>query len=285
MKSGPVLLAQGDEYKLVIEGQGNMGPLMATEGNNITGGFGWQLQLVMFMSGEAETFIIPYVTEAFICDGVTKIGDFAFVYATSLSNVKISSTVTTIGDGAFNSCAALTSVKIPVGVTTIGHFAFQECFALTSVTIPNSVTTIGDSAFEWCFVLTSVTIPNSVTTIGDYAFFNCAALTSVTIPNSVTTIGNNTFDGCSALTSVTIPNSVTTIGDSAFGFCDALTNVYLERTTADFTVGNGAFWHTVSNSKIWVRSEAIAQILTDTGAYNSTNTTIQTDYNWTAPAN
>jgi len=61
--------------------------------------------------------------------------------------------------------------------------------------------------------------------------------------------------------------------------------VYIERTTADFTVGSGAFDWIASNSKIWVRSEAIAQILTNAGAYATGSTTIPTDYNWTAPVN
>ena len=81
--------------------------------------------------------------------------------------------VTTIGEWAFLECRNLTSVTIPAGVTTIGVKAFMDCRNLTSVTIPPSVTTIGKGAFSGCKSLTSVTIPSSVTTIGEEAFTGC----------------------------------------------------------------------------------------------------------------
>lgn len=94
--------------------------------------------------------------------------------------------VTSIGNYAFMSSTSLTSVTIPNSVTAIGNAAFYGCIGLTSFTIPNSVTSIGYYAFSYCSGLTSVNIPSSVTSIGDYAFANCSSLTSVTIPNSVT---------------------------------------------------------------------------------------------------
>ena len=138
--------------------------------------------------------------------------------------------VTFIGDDAFVGCSSLTSVTIPNSVTSIGKYAFWYCSSLTSVTIPNSVTSIGDYAFSCCSRLTSVTIPNSVTSIGSSVFHYCSSLTSVTIPNSVTSIGNSAFYGCSSLTSVTIPNSVTSIGIYAFYHCTKLKDVYYSGT-------------------------------------------------------
>ena len=155
-------------------------------------------------------------------DSVTKIGNYAFYWCTSLTSVTIPDSVTTIGDSAFCYCRSLTSVTIPDNVTAIGNLAFERCDSLTSVTIPDSVTAIGESVFIYCHSLTSVTIPDSVTTIGDDAFYYCSSLTSVTIPDSVTTIGDDAFASCSSLTSVTIPDSVTTIGESAFWSCSSL---------------------------------------------------------------
>ena len=91
--------------------------------------------------------------------------------AESVKQVIIGDGVTTIGEWAFLDCSSLTSVTIPNSVTTIGKNAFSDCKALTSITIPNSVMTIGNEAFSFCSSLTSVTIPNSVRTIGAKAFY------------------------------------------------------------------------------------------------------------------
>ena len=87
--------------------------------------------------------------------------------------------VTSIGDSAFIGCSSLTSVTIPESVTSIGSDAFGGCNSLTSVTIPEGVTSIGDDTFYDCSSLTSVTIPKSVTSIGFEAFYGCSSLTDI----------------------------------------------------------------------------------------------------------
>ena len=94
-------------------------------------------------------------------------------FSDSIKKVIIKNGVTSIGERAFLNCSGLTSVTIPNSVTSIGSLAFYYCRGLTSVTIPNSVTSIGSSAFYGCSGLTSVTIPNSVTSIGTAAFSGC----------------------------------------------------------------------------------------------------------------
>ena len=71
-------------------------------------------------------------------------------------NLTIPDGVTSIGNYAFIGCSDLTSVTIPDSVTSIGGFAFRDCIGLTSVTIPDSVTSIGVNAFYGCSGLTSV---------------------------------------------------------------------------------------------------------------------------------
>ena len=121
------------------------------------------------------------MTEAYIGDCVTSIGNEAFMECTGLTSVTIPNSVTSIGYDAFGSCTSLTSVIIPNSVTSIGGFAFEICTSLTNITIPNSVTSIGDYAFSYCSGLTSVTIGSGVTSIGGYAFFKGSSLRSVTV--------------------------------------------------------------------------------------------------------
>ena len=87
--------------------------------------------------------------------------------------------VTEIGEWAFAYYSSLTEVTIPEGVTSIRAFAFRSCSSLTKATIPEGVTSIGDSAFAYCSSLTEVTIPKSVTSIEFFAFYDCGALTTV----------------------------------------------------------------------------------------------------------
>jgi len=156
------------------------------------------------------------IKKAYIGNGVTSIGGYAFYNCRKCTNIIIPDSATSIGSGAFYNCSSLTSITIPDSVTSIGEAAFDYCSSLTSVTIGNSVTSIGSSAFWGCSSLKSITIPDSVTSIGEYAFYNCSSLTSITIPDSVTSIGSYAFRDCSSLTSITIPDSVTFIGNNAF---------------------------------------------------------------------
>jgi hypothetical protein len=207
-------------------------------------------------------------------NGVTNIGNCAFLFCARLTSVTVPDSVMSIGDYAFRNCSGLTSVTIPDSVTSIGDYAFYGCSSLTSVTIPNSVTSIGDGAFSSCDSLekfevdsnnnnysssdgvlfnkdkskliaypnshgTTYEIPNSVTSIGYIAFEWCESLESITIPNSVTSIGNGAFLGCESLSSVTIEDGVTSIGDYAFNDCENITSVIIPNSVTD--IGAYAF--------------------------------------------
>lgn len=92
--------------------------------------------------------------------------------------------ITTIGDFAFIMCSSLESVAIPDSVTVIGYNAFCNCSGLTNVTLPDSVTAIGEYAFFRCTSLTSITIPASVTFIGEGALFKCEKLERIIVPRN-----------------------------------------------------------------------------------------------------
>lgn len=182
----------------------------------------WLVQVGFFHRDKIKKIIIK--------DGVTNIGNNAFMGCAGLISVEIPNSVTRIGEGAFESCKSITTFNIPNSVTSIGPCAFEMCTNLSLITFPNSVTSIGEMAFSGCRSLTSVTIPTSVTSIGGGAFSNCTGLTTVTIPNSVTTIEHATFSNCPKLTSVVIPNSVTNIKYQAFQSCTGLTSVTIPST-------------------------------------------------------
>jgi hypothetical protein len=214
------------------------------------------------------------IKNVIIEDGVTNIGNWAFVYCSGLTSVVIPNSVTTIGGWSFSDCVSLTSVTIPNSVTSIGNNAFYYCSNLTSISIPNSVTSIGNAAFGYCSSLRDInvdagnpsyssengvmfnknktrltvcpggktgdyTIPNSVTYLDNEAFYGCIDLTSITIPNSVIGLGYSTFAGCINLTDIIIPNSITTIGSSVFAHCSSLTDITIPNSVT--SIGEQAF--------------------------------------------
>ena len=202
-----------------------------------------------------------------IPDGVTSIGDFAFIGCSHFGSITIPNTVTSIGQYAFDSCSGLTSISIPGSVETIGDDAFNECKNITSLTISDGVKTISRDAFRSCIGITSLSLPNSVRSIGndafagcngitsvsfgtglysigDYAFLECIGLSSAKIPEGVTWIGQGAFKGCSAISTLSIPRSIKTLDPLAFAECPNISEVYCYAEELPYTKRNALNWET-----------------------------------------
>ena len=194
------------------------------------------------------------ITSISLPDGLTHIGNWAFLFCTALTSVVIPAGVTSIGDEAFQYCTGLTSIDIPAGVTSIGVEAFGGCSGLTAVTIPASVTSIGERAFSGCTSLESINIPVGVTSIGSNAFVNCTSLTTVTFATGspLTSIPADAFYQCTSLESINIPAGVTSIGKSAFYKCTGVTSITVEdgNTIYDSRNNCNAIIETASNKLI-----------------------------------
>lgn len=83
-----------------------------------------------------------------IGEGVTRIGDYAFMLCSFVTEVVIPESVTSMGDWAFTFCTGLQEAYIGDGVTEIAAKAFAECTALKTVVIGKSIQRIGDQAFN-----------------------------------------------------------------------------------------------------------------------------------------
>ena len=129
--------------------------------------------------GSSPFYLNKDIKEIVIGDGVTSIGDCAFLGCSSLTSIEIPDGVTSIGMSVFDSCSSLTSIEIPVGVTSLKDFVFYGCSSLTSITMPEGLTSIGGGAFQSCSSLTSIAIPAGVTSIGESAFKDCIKLNTI----------------------------------------------------------------------------------------------------------
>ena len=103
----------------------------------------------------------------------------------------IPNTVTRIGNDAFAFISTLTSIDIPNSVTSIGYLAFRNT-GLKSLVLPNSLIHLGEQVFFSCTNLTSVTLSESLENLPFGSFLQCN-ITSITIPASVESIANLAF--------------------------------------------------------------------------------------------
>lgn len=196
------------------------------------------------------------ITTLIVKEGVTSIGDYAFLGCYKISNISFPNSLTSIGYSAFDPCSGLTeitlpenliylggysltsgnfsSISIPIGITSIEKYTFANCKKLKSLSLPDTLTSIGEGTFNQCTSLDSFNIPKNVVDIGRYAFWNCTSLKHIEIPSGIPQINEGTFDNCSSLKSISIPSSVVSIGESAFYGCNSLEDVYFSGTQSQW---------------------------------------------------
>ena len=170
------------------------------------------------------------ITELVIPDGVTSIGDYAFVNS-SLTTISIADGVTSIGDYAFYNNDSLTSVSIPRSLKEVGARAFEYCSNIEKINITDlaawSEINFSDAQANPAWYgklylnneeITDFEISDGVTHIGDYAFAGSAGIniTSVDLPDTVTEIGYAAFLGCAELSEISIPDTILRVKGQAF---------------------------------------------------------------------
>ena len=124
-----------------------------------------------------------------------KIGKNAFENCPKLTTIRLNG-VTYIGDEAFLNCTGLVAVELGSSIQHIGMGAFKNCTALGSVTIPPNLTFMGDYAFANCAELKTATVMDGVVEIPAYAFQNCPKLEQVILPSSIEKVAETAFENC-----------------------------------------------------------------------------------------
>ena len=127
---------------------------------------------------------------------VSSIGQRAFYECTALNEIVFSNDIAfppTIGNQAFAYCTSVTNIFIADGITNIGDSAFVGLDALRSVRVPDSLQNISAGMLQFCTNLVSVSIPATVSRIGGMSFANDSSLVDFAIPTNMESVGVNAF--------------------------------------------------------------------------------------------
>ncbi len=217
------------------------------------------------------------ITTLTVEEGVTHLGNYAFLNMPGLTAVSLPDSLKSIGLGSFKQCPALTGVRLPQGVeldensfsgcsaihtagpygsgsdfefwwtSEIPHHAFFEMDGLKTVTLPKKLKTIGYKAFEGCVALNKLVLPATVKSIGFECFYNCESLVTVGPVGSgcnlefswKNKIPAEAFTGNNMLSGLTVPEGITSIGKQAFFGCGRLVSIKLPDSLK--TIGSNAF--------------------------------------------
>lgn len=179
-------------------------------------------------SGEKSPFYEnDKIKSVVISEGITSVGEFAFIYCNNLKSATLPTTLTKIKRNGF----------MPHIDEYIVH---QNLYGLTEITIPANVTEIGKYAFSGT-AIQSLSIPESVAAVGEGAFGECQNLETVRYSGKV--IGDRMFVRCLKLKNFTITKSTKEIVGGCFNYCENLTFITYEGTLAD--------WAEVSKRSNW----------------------------------
>ena len=213
-----------------------------------------------------------YLQSVVVPDGVTSIGEGAFLACPKLSQVALSPKLKVLGGYAFGDCDSLTSITIPKslektttglypnyirnfqwgvfiacdnlknitfeeGTTKIANGLFANNDSIEKIVIPNTVTSIENDAFYKCSKLKEVSFSNSLISIGSNAFSSDKLIEKAEISDTVTTIKEGAFLGCSNLSEVKLSKRLKELGGYAFGDCDSLTSITIPKSLEKTTMG------------------------------------------------
>ena len=195
-----------------------------------------------------------YIKKIVIEEGITRIGNGAFIYAglvitgddknyerSKVDNIILPDTLISIGYHAFwgTGCktliipSGLEEADWPFAVSTFENIIYNaetvmpnmfNQTSIFSVILSQDTKMVGLNAFASCNGLQYVDC-GGVTEIGENAFANCGSLSKVILPDTLVSMGRYAFYKCESLKEIEIPDSVKSMGTDCFNGCTSLESV------------------------------------------------------------
>lgn len=239
---------------------GNDMSVVGEKYNNLSVPFGEQQIEYMWYDGvyyvkdvkdkSATKIAIP---ETYRGVAVTEIWLNAFADCKQLQSVAIPDGLSYIGNYAFLNCTSLVGIDIPEGAT-LGYAVFSGCNSLRELTLPNIDKALGiffgEEQYDGGVATEQMTygissgrlvtyyIPSSLKSvtvrsgaIASYSFQNCGNIENVTLGEHVTSIGYRAFRNCNALKRITVSTGVNRIFEYAFQDCWNIEQLVYNGTT------------------------------------------------------
>ena len=167
------------------------------------------------------------VKSVVISEGITVVGEYAFVFCNNLKTATLPTTLTNIKRNGF--------------MPHIDDFYYhQHLYGLTTLKLPNKVAEIAKFSFSGT-AIKEVTIPSSVMAVGEEAFGECQNLETVRMGGKI--IGTKMFVRCVNLKNFTITKNCTQINSHCFNYCESLTTISYEGSISD--------WNSVTKQSNW----------------------------------
>ena len=213
--------------------------------NAFSGIYYWSTGIINSRAFEFNDYIQSIETNA------TSIGDWAFHYCDSLSQVSLPM-CGYIGSYAFLDCSSLKQVSLPV-CSYIGSYAFQSCYSLSQVSLP-VCESIEERAFGFCSSLKQVSLP-VCSYIGVDAFSACTSLSQVSLP-VCSYIGAGAFLKCRSLSQVSLPMC------ESIGYIACFSCLSLAQASLSFCsyIGEYAFCDCYSLSRITIGYSGVCSL-------------------------
>ena len=219
-------------------------------------------------NGEEMEITIPVEIEGI---SVTSIGESAFSYNESLTQIVLPESVISIGDHAFTECTNLLTINIPDGLRFLGDLAFQGDVQLESINLPAELIHIGMNPFDRCDSLAEINMAaeNNFYFVEDGVLFdkNNNILisypsgkeeTTYSIPDWVTEIAYAAFSENNYLKGITLPDKVEKINGNPFCGCIGLEAILISPFNQFFEFYHGTLFNTVDRELIaylWASEE------------------------------
>ncbi len=171
-----------------------------------------------------------------VCDQLTKIGQEAFAYCTSLKTINFNDQLQVIEPRCFNQCNNLEFINLPKSIVSIGQAILQGCYSISAIKTPflGADRNSSEAKLNYLFFDQSQSAPsikdihsfallNAIEifegNISKEAFINFKSLKYVMLPISIQEILPSTFESCLNLQGVVNLMSVRKIHDRGFYQC------------------------------------------------------------------